>query len=404
MDNIVAKGSDIVNASGTNGTEEVGENITMTLSRQFIYSVYALGTSGIFVWTALLVTCFQIFQHLRYYTVPEEQLWIVRILFIVPIYGLCSWVALIWPDYSVYFATVRSCYEAFVIYNFLRLCLAYLGGETAVMNEINGKPMERSCLDGTCCFPPMTYSIRFLRFCKQATLQFCVVKPVVAILTIFLAAFHVYNEGSLSPTSGYFYCSLIYNVSVTIALYGLLMFYSATKVLLAPYQPVLKFLSVKSIIFLSFWQGFLLTILYWSPVLNDPDISAAYQHFLITIEMLFAAILLRFAFPYRPYMERRKDGLGRGVPVKKVADNFRNTLNPGDIVDDAIHNFSRVYQKYTQQGDASEEEMELSEKQGNRSLSDENLHMAGSSNKFPKQRKSFEKVNLLDSDEEDIIF
>ena len=87
-------------------------------------------------------SCPQIFQHLRYYTVPDQQLWIVRILFIVPIYGFCSWIGLIWPDYSVYFDSVRSCYEAFVIYNFLRLCLAYLGGETAVLNEINGKPLE----------------------------------------------------------------------------------------------------------------------------------------------------------------------------------------------------------------------------------------------------------------------
>ena len=84
----------------------------------------------------------QIFQHLRYYSVPEQQLWIVRILFIVPIYGFCSWLSLIWPDYSVYFDSVRSCYEAFVIYNFLRLCLAYLGGETAVLSAINGKPLE----------------------------------------------------------------------------------------------------------------------------------------------------------------------------------------------------------------------------------------------------------------------
>ena len=84
----------------------------------------------------------QILQHLRYYTVPEQQLWIVRILFIVPIYGLCSWLGLIWPEYSVYFDSVRSCYEAFVIYNFLRLCLAYLGGETAVLSAINGKPLE----------------------------------------------------------------------------------------------------------------------------------------------------------------------------------------------------------------------------------------------------------------------
>ena len=28
-------------------------------------------------------------------------------------------------------------------------------------------------------------------------------------------------------------------------------------------------------------------------------------------------------------MDMRKDGMGRGVPVKNVADNFKDTLNPG---------------------------------------------------------------------------
>ena len=84
----------------------------------------------------------QIFQHLRYYAVPDQQLWIVRIFFIIPIYGLCSWLGLIFPEYSVYFDAVRSCYEAFVIYNFLRLCLAYLGGEMAILAQINGKPIK----------------------------------------------------------------------------------------------------------------------------------------------------------------------------------------------------------------------------------------------------------------------
>ena len=53
----------------------------------------------------------QIFQHLRYQTVKDEQVWIVRILFIVPIYGLCSWLGLVIPDSSVYFDAVRGCYE-----------------------------------------------------------------------------------------------------------------------------------------------------------------------------------------------------------------------------------------------------------------------------------------------------
>ncbi len=84
----------------------------------------------------------QIFQHLRYYSVPEQQLWIVRILFIVPIYGFCSWLGLLLPSYAIYFDVVRSCYEAFVIYSFLSLCLAYLGGETAILSQMNGKSIK----------------------------------------------------------------------------------------------------------------------------------------------------------------------------------------------------------------------------------------------------------------------
>ena len=32
-------------------------------------------------------------------------------------------------------------YIAFVIYNFVRLCTAYVGGESAILAEISGKPI-----------------------------------------------------------------------------------------------------------------------------------------------------------------------------------------------------------------------------------------------------------------------
>ena len=94
------------------------------------------------------------------------------------------------------------------------------------------------------------------------------------------------------------------------------------------------------------------------PIKDASVQAAAYQNFLITVEMLFAAVLLRFAFPYKPYMDLRKDDQGRGVPMKKITSHFRDTLNPHDVVDDAIHNFSRVYQKYAQQGDLSEDDID----------------------------------------------
>ena len=54
---------------------------------------------------------------------------------------------------------------------------------------------------------------------------------------------------------GYLYITIVYNLTVSLALYALFLFYQATRDLLSPYYPVLKFFTIKSVIFLSFWQG-----------------------------------------------------------------------------------------------------------------------------------------------------
>ncbi|XP_071876431.1 transmembrane endosomal protein isoform X1 [Bombus fervidus] len=327
----------------------------------FLQTRAAQGIAGAFVWVALFITCQQIYQHLRWYTNPTEQRWIVRILFIVPIYATYSWVSLLFfnsESYYVYFFTVRDCYEAFVIYNFLSLCYEYLGGEGNIMSEIRGKPIRSNCLYGTCCLVGKTYTIGFLRFCKQATLQFCLVKPVMAFVIIFLQAFGHYRDGDWSPDGGYIYITIIYNISVSLALYGLFLFYFATRDLLTPFEPVLKFCTVKSVIFLSFWQGVLLAILekanVISPISLDQStsagtVSAGYQNFLICIEMLFAAIALRYAFPYQVYSAGCvTDSRGRSVTMQSISSSLKETMNPKDIMTDAIHNFHPQYQQYTQ--------------------------------------------------------
>ena len=108
----------------------------------FVQSLAGESIAALCVWTAMIITCHQIYQYLRFYTNPAEQRWIVRILFIVPLYAFVSWLSLLFfsaNDYYVYFYAVRDCYEAFVIYNFLSLCYEYLGGEGNIMTEIRGK-------------------------------------------------------------------------------------------------------------------------------------------------------------------------------------------------------------------------------------------------------------------------
>ncbi|KAF7261517.1 hypothetical protein EG68_01212 [Paragonimus skrjabini miyazakii] len=57
--------------------------------------------------------------------------------------------------------------RAFVVYSFLSLCYEYLGGESCIMSEIRGRELPRSWFFCTCCFYGRTYTIEFLRFCKQ---------------------------------------------------------------------------------------------------------------------------------------------------------------------------------------------------------------------------------------------
>lgn len=80
----------------------------------FLQTKTCQGLAGIAVWVALFITCQQIYHHLRWYTNPQEQRWIVRILFIVPIYATYSWISLMFfnsESVYIYFFTVRDCYE-----------------------------------------------------------------------------------------------------------------------------------------------------------------------------------------------------------------------------------------------------------------------------------------------------
>jgi len=342
-----------------------GWNSSKEFSSSFLEHASGQGISGACAWAAILITCHQIYQYLRWYTNPAEQRWIVRILFIVPIYAFESWLSLLFfkgNHYYVYFNAVRDCYEAFVIYNFLSLCYEYLGGEGNIMSEIRGKPIKSSWTYWTCCLAGMSYNIGFLRFCKQATLQFCVVKPVMSFITIWLQSYGLYEDGNWDAGKGYLYITLIYNFSISLALYALFLFYFATRELLRPFDPVLKFFTVKSVIFLSFWQGVLLAILehlcYILPVYDEQGnvekltagtVAAGYQNFLICIEMFFAAVALKYAFPISVYIgEGSINAEGRSVTMQSISSSLKETMNPRDIMTDAIHNFHPQYQQYTQ--------------------------------------------------------
>jgi hypothetical protein len=64
----------------------------------------------------------------------------------------------------------------------------------------------------------------------------------------------IYGPNSFSLARLHFYVFFFSNVSQMWALYCLVMFYVALKEELAPFNPVLKFVIVKAVVFFCFWQ------------------------------------------------------------------------------------------------------------------------------------------------------
>lgn len=100
----------------------------------------------------------------------------------------------------------------------------------------------------------MSLCRRFIRRCKQGCLQFVILKPILVTVTFILYAKGRYKDGNFSANQAYLYITIIYTFSYSLALYALALFYVACKDLLKPFNPVPKFIIIKSVVFLTYWQ------------------------------------------------------------------------------------------------------------------------------------------------------
>ncbi|KAE8000028.1 hypothetical protein FH972_004400 [Carpinus fangiana] len=289
---------------------------------------------------AISLAIMHIYRHLLNYTEPTYQRFIVRIIFMVPVYALMSFLSLVLPKGSIYFNSIREVYEAWVIYNFLSLCLGWVGGPGAVVLSLSGRVLKPSWYLMTCCFPPIPLDGRFIRRCKQGCLQFVILKPILVAVTLILFAKGKYEDGNFSPNQSYLYLTIIYTISYTVALYALALFYLACKDLLQPFNPVPKFILIKSVVFLTYWQGVLVFLAAKSGFIKDAEEAAQFQNFIICVEMLIAAVGHLYAFPYKEYAGANI-GVSRGL-----TGSLAHALKLNDFYHDTVHQFAPTYHDY----------------------------------------------------------
>ena len=87
----------------------------------------------------------------------------------------------------------------------------------------------------------------------------------------------------------YPYLAVVLNFSQTWALYCLIQFYNFTKEKLEPIKPLAKFLVFKSIVFLTWWQGVILALLFSLGVFQGGffvhELKTKIQDYIICIEV-----------------------------------------------------------------------------------------------------------------------
>ena len=312
--------------------------------------------AGTFAVLAWILSFIHIRLHMRNNHDSQLRRYVVRILWMVPVYATVGWLGLMYRHYVVYLDVVRDFYESYVIWSFLQFCLVYLGG-SVILNEQLGRREQiqhtwpLNAWPFRLCVGPWAMEHEFLFHTRLGVLQYVIIKLLLAIITFSLAAADEYKEGMWSWGSPYTWITVITNISQGYALYALFLFYHATKHDLERIRPLAKFLCVKLVVFATYWQSVVLSLLVLlgrfpsTPSSSSSSLSSGLQNFLICIEMCFASCGHMYAFPSREFwsVDGGDDVSRDGNVIDKVID----VMTPADVFSE-VKELSRMKNKYQQ--------------------------------------------------------
>eukprot|EP00566_Odontella_aurita_P000659 CAMPEP_0113534256 /NCGR_PEP_ID=MMETSP0015_2-20120614/5063_1 /TAXON_ID=2838 /ORGANISM="Odontella" /LENGTH=547 /DNA_ID=CAMNT_0000433407 /DNA_START=258 /DNA_END=1901 /DNA_ORIENTATION=- /assembly_acc=CAM_ASM_000160 len=310
-------------------------------------SMMAYQAAGFFTVLTVLVFIWHLSSHLREMHEPTVQRKILAILWMSPLYAITSWLSLVlvasYRAAEWYLAVIKDCYEAYLIYTFLSFLIAVLGKgkRDAVVDMLADKADHlRPPLDFCGLFfnerryecNPRGRADAILYQCQFCTMQFVFLRPVTSLGMALSNQFFGTDWNWASPQ---FVFVLIQNVSIFLAFSGLLKFYHATREDLSWCNPFPKFLCIKGVVFMTFWQGMVITLLAKAVfIVDDPmEWSRQAQNFLTCLEMLFFAIAHCFAFPteewkpgYTPRERSQNAKFGDNIALQDFARDVKFIL------------------------------------------------------------------------------
>lgn len=183
---------------------------------------------------------------------------------------------------------------------------------------------------------PRALADAILLQCQVFGMQFVFLRPLTTIATVVLAKLQYYGggDGPQDYRSPQFYIVIVENISIFTAFAGLLKFYHAVAEDLAWCRPFAKFLCIKGVVFMTFWQGLAITVLAETTDVGgqqSEEWANSAQNFLICLEMLLFSIAHFYCFPTEEwdpdYRIRASRGLSESLALGDFVQDLKLILN-----------------------------------------------------------------------------
>ncbi|TFY60687.1 hypothetical protein EVG20_g7331 [Dentipellis fragilis] len=277
----------------------------------------------------VIITIITVLKHCRNYTKPNEQRQIIRILYMPAVYAVISFFSFRFFRSYTYYSLIEVVYEAFTISAFLLLIIEYVadtGVGHSAQAAIARKDKQKLPIP-FCCWRYRPTKAYFMYTIKWSVMQYVIIRPAVSIAGIICEKYKVLCEsGSYNVHFAAVYLDFVdffsirsvlpYSTPVprvdtsmeprSIALYGLLLFYGLMKDELKGRRPLAKFLSIKLIVFFTFYQSFVFNFLkgnvihgtqYWT----STNVADGLNALATCLEMILFSGMMMWAYTWNEY-------------------------------------------------------------------------------------------------------
>ncbi|KAH8758716.1 organic solute transporter Ostalpha-domain-containing protein [Hyaloscypha sp. PMI_1271] len=238
-----------------------------------------------------LASFYLIFRHATHYSLPKEQRQVIRIIFVIPVFAVVSFLSIVFNDAAVYLKPIEDLYEAVALAGFFLLLCAFV--------QESDEERQR--------FIAMSGTTKQYLAATIGAFQFPVIMLVVLVVTEITEAMGTYCATSSKLYFAHIWLTIITLLSTTVAIMSIIRFYKALKPTIPQRKPLPKLIAFKGIVFLNFIQNAIFSFLTSSNDLKPTtkltfkDLSVGIPNLILSLEMVIFALLFLYIYRTKEY-------------------------------------------------------------------------------------------------------